>query len=465
MEGRSLIQRITVAIYIANIMGGGTYRHAKELVNAWRTENKRVLLVQVWNPLIKVTVYDIDAEEKNFFLYGEDETSRLAQILRSYQTTILHVEHMLNAPYQAFHLHQMVGCRLAVTLHDYFSICPFIKLVDENDTYCEECGCNQCLKERKFYSETFQKNVVDIEEWRQFWQSYLVEADKVMVPSIDMQMRMKHYFPDLDIQMVENPEMISCHSKIRRIGLVGSLSVEKGAKKIKETLSYCSDHHLPIRFVLFGTLLEVSLTKQEKEYIQILGPYQEEEVYQQIRSQAIDFFWFPGVLPETYSYTLSIPIRLQISCISTDLGAIASRIQSNHWGTTYSWKSDAKAICHELMNFDFESYANPNFVIRNTSFGNFESYYGIMKKRLFGYPDIPVLKHVQVVRFTFRKLMNQIEGFSLRNEFWILWKQADIFQKLVLIRHIDYKYYYKKIKENGIGRSIDTIKEKVRQYF
>ena len=455
-------QRTTIAVYITNVMTGGTYRHAKELVNTWRKEGKRVIFIKVVYRITEITIYEADSK-KTIFLYGEDKTADIAKILQYYQTTILHVEHLFDAPLKAFYLHQLAECRLVVTLHDYYSICPFIKLIDKTGCYCGESGCEQELKKRKFYSLTFKKNITDIGEWRHFWQSYLKQADLIMVPSVDMQQRMKQYFPEFSIKMVENPELVPYRSHMRRVGLIGILPVSKGAQKIKEALSYCVKHGTEIHFVLFGRLLEVDLTEQEKKYIDILGPYQEQEVYQQIRQQAIDFFWFPGVWPETYSYTLSIPVRLHIPCISTDLGAIAMRIKSNHWGRTYSWKADAETIIHELIKFQFESYYNRDFQIRNTTFGSFESYYGVVATQSNRISKNEV--YIDVDKLTIERVLGDIKESLRFPESSILWENANNTQKIQIIRHLDFKYYLCIMRAIGLEKTIDKMLERMRSIF
>ena len=447
----------TAAILLSNVLSGGTYRHAKELVREWASHGHRVVFVCLIRRLTRIVVYEKGKFSKEVFLYGDDDQQQLAKIIQSYQVAVLHVEHMLDAPKALIHLHEMAHCSLAVTLHDYYTVCPFIKLVTEDDFYCEEKGCNACLRAREFFSPTFEKEMVDIEEWRSFWHSYLQQAAIVMLPSLDMQQRMKRYFPDLPIRCVENPELVSYRSSSLRVGLIGDLFVAKGSQKIKDTLAYCAAHQVNIRFILFGTLQEVELTEDEKKYIDILGPYQEETVYQQIRSQAIDFFWFPGVCPETYSYTLSIPIRLHIPCISTDLGAIASRIQANHWGATYPWQDGAEAIVKRLLDFPYESYQNPDFVLKNTAFSPFEEYY--RDCRVAAATDNPA--STVSVEPSFDELLPHLDHKLRLLELSILWQKATIFQKAQLLCHLEYPYYLSKMRSKGLLFSMKKIKQKI----
>ena len=134
----------------------------------------------------------------------------------------MHVQHLLNANIEFFNLHKELNIPLIITLHDYYCICPFIKLIDIHDSYCGEKGitaCNFCLKERIFYSYTLNENIKSIIEWRNFWHNYLKEAYSVIVPSFDMKNRINKYFPNLKISVFENPEIIN-FTKIKKLVLL-----------------------------------------------------------------------------------------------------------------------------------------------------------------------------------------------------------------------------------------------------
>ena len=186
------------------------------------------------------------------------------------------------------------------------------------------------------------------------------------------------------------------------------------------------------------------LNEDENKYITILGPYEEETIYSQIPRYLIDFFWFPGIWPETYSYTLTIPVRLGIPCISTNLGAIASRIQEHHWGKTYPWQYGAAQIIQELTDFPYAQYKNPNFEIQNTSFGCIEEYYegiSILEVNDCCHEHVPASDNI-----------NQLTGTYAKKEFHLLWHLAHGREKLHLLWHIDRKWVIDAVKRR-ISRS------------
>lgn len=436
---------------MTNVSGGGTPRHAFEMAAEWSRQGQGVIFVHTFQRLMKVFIYDRGTVVKVIRFWDEDG-SRLVNLLKRCHVGLVHVEHLLDAEPRFLELHKKLGVPLAVTLHDYYFACPFIRLTDENDKYCGETACNDCLARRTFCSRTTGQVVTDIDDWRNRWMKYLQEASLILVPSEDMKERIQKYFPLETLQMRENPELIYPKREYIHVGLIGSLSVAKGAEIIKKCLALAVEKKLPIRFTLFGTLYEVSLTQEEKRLITITGPYKEEEVYGQIREADIDFFWFPGTVPETYSYTLSIPIRLYIPCIAADIGAIASRIHAHHWGETYPWNAEPDEVVQKLLHFDYRKYYNPDFVIDNTSFGTFEDFYS----------EVPY-KQVEDISYetvNIPSAFNELPNILPREEFNELWKGASLQQKRKLLSHVDRKWLTTVWKEKGASYFFNKIKQK-----
>lgn len=446
--------KTVIAIIMTNVHGGGTPRHAYEMAAEWSRQGVQVLFVYANDRLIKVFFYE-DGNAYETIRFFDYDGKKLVLLLKEYHVELIHVEHLLDAESYMLSIHKELQVPLVVTLHDYYFVCPFIQLTNENDIYCEEKGdksCNECLARRGFYSATLEKQVKDIKEWRENWLSFLQEASLIIVPSKDMEQRIKKYFPLSSIQMRENPELISAESSDIHVGLIGGLSKAKGAEVIKEVLSMASQKKSPIHFTLFGTLSDVQLTTDEKRYITILGPYKEQEVYSMISSHQINYFWFPGVWPETYSYTLSIPIRLRIPCLSSDIGAIASRIQSHRWGETYPWNAQADKILDKLLDFNYRKFYNPDFVIENTSFGSFETFYeGIPFKEV---------NEVSQTSLSFPSPYTELPEILYREEFNELWKGAGLAEKRKLLGHVDKNWLKMVWRKKGVAYFLRKIRDK-----
>lgn len=426
---------ITIAIVLANVYGGGTKRYTDEIAEAWKQQGHRIIYVQTIERLTHIKILERNTKDKNVWFFDDVKLLKLAEFFKSFNVQLIHVQHLLDANINFFNLHKILNIPLVITLHDYYCICPFIKLTDNNDVYCEEKGekaCDICLKGRVFNSITFNKNINSILEWRNFWQKYLQEANLIIVPSLDMLKRINKYFPDLQLRIFENPEIIK-FNKLKLIGLIGRLDTAKGGKKVKECIEYVAKYKIPLKFILFGEIPEFEFTKEEKQYIKILGKYNEQDIYDIISKYNVDFFWFPGIWPETYSYTLSIPIRLKIPCLSTNIGAIAGRIECHKWGKTYSWKADTKEIIDNLLIFNSDEFKNNALKIKNNSFGNIFKYYQGVKF------ENNTTNNFDNLQINFNKIP-RINKEITKGEFKYLWINANWKEKFEIFKWFKFQW-------------------------
>ena len=247
-EQRSQSMKTAIAIIMTNVSGGGTPRHAFEMAREWSHQGEDVLFIQTFRRRSKVYFYK-EGKVQHVIRFWDEDGCRLLQLLKAANVGMIHVEHLLDAEPWMKTLHRALHVPLVVTMHDYYFICPFIKLTDEHDMYCGERGeadCNACLERREFTSPTMGCQVKQISSWRNCWLDYLKEASLILVPSKDMKERVQRYFPLDTIRMRENPELIHPKRDAIHVGLIGSLSVAKGAQVIKDCLSYIAENHLPI---------------------------------------------------------------------------------------------------------------------------------------------------------------------------------------------------------------------------
>lgn len=294
-------------------------------------------------------------------------------------------------------------------------------------------------------------------KWREHWLSFLQEASLIIVPSKDMEQRIKNIFHFHLFKWGKTLNWFQLNHRIFRWALLADSLRLREQKLLKSNIHGITEEKFHTLYFVWN-FIWCSSHRRWKRYISILGPYKEQEVYSMISSHQINYFWFPGVLPETYSYTLSIPIRLRIPCLSSDIGAIAFRIQSHRWGETYPWNAQANKILDKLLDFNYRKFYNPDFVIENTSFGSFETFYaGIPFKKVDGISwDIPSFpspfKELPAVLYKGNLMSSGKEPALLRKErswhMWIRtgWKQCGK-RKVLLIswRKLRIKHWSKGI--------------------
>lgn len=459
--------KATIAILMPELTGG-TGRHAREMAESWSKQGHWVVWIQIIHRIIHVDILYHGEFVQCYDLFFTPDLRRLIEICKIYDVKIIHFEHMLDLEEVYLKLPQWLKIPVVVTLHDYYTICPFIKLTDENDCYCGEQGlqkCQECLKHRKYFSRTFQREIVDIQCWRNFWCSFLRKAALVVVPDEDVKIRLQCYFPNLQITVSPNPELqqIVCNCKRDkachklRIGILGILSKAKGEEVLLQCAALAAKENLPMEFILFGDFFRSP--KRIPFNLHVFGEYKEDQIYHLIAEQNISYFWFPALWPETYSYTLSIPIRLGIPVVSTDLGAIQRRILANKWGEVYSWQLKPEKILDILEMFNFKKYDQVKIMksLKNLNYSLAEDYY-------MGIPEINMESKVNIVLMdNFQKVvqddLNRGHISNLNGREWkILSQRANSFKrKIQLIFKIDFKWGLTYVKQHSLIKVIRKI--------
>ena len=343
---------------MSTILPCGTHRHYMEMAEMYGFRCQVLLVEYDENFMItKLISHGKLLGEK--ILFGNC-TEKLYLELEKWHVKLVHLHHFMymNDILRNFLLSGRY--KLAVTLHDYYVMCPRINMT-KNGMYCYEAGegeCNICMNDSLAEPPGDLRHIIskfpDIVSWRKYWGEFLDKADYVFVPSSDQRERLLRHFPTLTkIRVVENPEIVvppaACNRKIRRIGILGTISEAKGRSILLNCARMAEQQNLNIQFVLFGTLSPDE--SQLPSNLMVKGKYKEDEVYTLITNEGIDFFWFTAIWPETYSYVLTIPIRLGIPVIAADLGAIGERIKRGGWGEVYPAESDISDIVHALATW------------------------------------------------------------------------------------------------------------------
>lgn len=384
-----MLDRKKSILLVCSQISGGTKRHVWEMANEWMNQGHGVVVLETYHTLGKLYILLKGSRLEPVVISLPRDTNALFQLLKAFHIGAVHYHHFLYMDDFWMKLGNRLYVPFYVTLHDYYTICPLIKLIGMDGTYCRLPSvkiCHQCLAHKKIYFELERKmDIDDIVKWRAKWEKYLSQAATIFVPHHDVQKRLSKVWPEVKMTVFENPEIVPVsleagkakrkREKIR-VGVIGALDEAKGAGVIFGVAEELEKRHLPVELVLFGQFLEHK--EPFPRTLTVLGPYTEEKVYQQIADEEIDYFLFPALWPETYSYTLSIPIRLGIPVLGVDIGAIGGRIQEHGWGEVYPYDSSIEYICNRLIHFDYKYYAckKEKFKIKNHSFPLAKDLYG-----------------------------------------------------------------------------------------
>lgn len=169
---------------------GGTQFHVKDLTTHLRQDHNVFVLARDAERL-RLTVY-LEHEQTTFvFLVGKkpdfqtfhsEAISKVyRQILSAFAIDLVHVHHVIDLSMDIFSITKELGIPLLLTLHDYYYICPSIRLLENETHYCGGCGkdCIGCLHTQLGYSA--QVNYLPI--WQENCRQALSLCDGIFAPS------------------------------------------------------------------------------------------------------------------------------------------------------------------------------------------------------------------------------------------------------------------------------------------
>jgi glycosyltransferase involved in cell wall biosynthesis len=346
-----------VMLYVTHRRGGGTERHVRDMAARLKQEGVRVIVLR---PIGEGSVRlerlgETTLPNLVFTLPGEYWTLRAA--LQTLGVHHVHVHHTIDLPAVVLDLIADLGLAYDCTIHDYYTVCPRVNLLDDAGVYCGEPGparCNVCLEKWPHLAG----EEVEILKWRAHHRTWLAGARKVFVPHEDVAVRLARYFPEVEFTVRPHFETRSgCRSVAAalvpgeplRVAVIGHLCLHKGAAILVDCARDALARMLPIHFAVVGYTDRDELLRGLPN-VSITGPYREEEILELLESLRCHCAFFASVWPETFSYTLSIAFQAGLFPIAFDLGAPAGRIRAAGTGHLIPLTTNATALNQELLN-------------------------------------------------------------------------------------------------------------------
>lgn len=184
---------------------GGTQFHVKDLVeNLKKAYN--VFVVARDMEFLRLTIYD---EEKvlsfKFYIGLADEFPQihdmklkrvLEQIVEGFAISLIHVHHVYRLSFDVFDIALELKVPYIMTVHDYYYVCPNVKLNNCNGEICdinkETELCTECLNNKC----RIAPRVNFIQKWRETVAKALCGAEKVIFPSYEAKKIFNVYYPE-----------------------------------------------------------------------------------------------------------------------------------------------------------------------------------------------------------------------------------------------------------------------------
>lgn len=256
------------------------------------------------------------------------------------------------------------GFKLIIPIHDYFCVCPSYTLLNFEGVFCGipsiDC-CKICLPkncgEFRFFSAHENINV-----WRDIWGALLARADCILCfspSSIDYILRAyprisrsKIILKPHKINFSSTKKPLIKHKKDLHIGVVGNISIPKGAGIVREMVELIEKKGLNIKVTVVGTLENPPISR----VLKITGPYERSDLAEIIEKSGINVCLIPSICPETFCFVLHELIELDMPVAAFSLGAQRDRIEKYNKGVIIQ-KVDPEYALNVLIRFHKQIYS------------------------------------------------------------------------------------------------------------
>lgn len=221
---------------------------------------------------------------------------------------------------------------LRILIHDYFMICPSLNLMNNEGKYCrlpeDQEVCNACMQGNEF---SYSTECASLEKWRDMWRKVLERCDEIIAFSKDSIRLLKKTYPEItSVQLI--PHTVEPLEKVERsrkntntinIGILGAISEQKGLRIVQKMLKYIEQNCPDMRIIIIGESSE----EISSSAFSITGRYVREDIPKLTRENDIDIFFIPSVWPETFSYTTSEIMSMDMPIAVFNLGAPVERVK------------------------------------------------------------------------------------------------------------------------------------------
>nr|WP_298249130.1 glycosyltransferase [uncultured Halomonas sp.] len=325
-------------LFVSLTFGGGTQVATDDLAELLKEEGQCVLMLTspkkgVWKLSSHITNAHID------YAWPE-EKDQLVKDLKALDVWHVHYHHTIEFPKEIWELPKALGVQYDVTIHDYFTICPRVNMVDETRRFCGEppiAACERCIKKNgpheglRFGVEEFGDTVAD---WKAFHEGVLNKARKVFTPSKDTADRLSRHFsslkpivwphPEEPVEVITKPIK---EGETINVAFIGAIGYHKGYDYLVGCARHAQKFELPIHFHVIGYTVDDEAL-EEFNNVTVHGTYERNELPDLIEKTGCQIAALLSVWPETFSYTLSEAFRNKVKVVAFDIGAFSERTRN-----------------------------------------------------------------------------------------------------------------------------------------
>jgi GT2 family glycosyltransferase/glycosyltransferase involved in cell wall biosynthesis len=329
------------ALLVQHNLGGGTTRAIEEIEKAagygdairmiLSCRDDGFLSLHCQTPLIEAS-------------FSPDEGDALIALLGSAAVRLVVVHSVLGFTAGAIAgLGAWLAGRHAVFhVHDYYSLCPRVTMIDAAGKFCDVAPADVCTRCIDLGGRHAASRLTDVpaRSHRPLFEDFLSSFSHVVAPSESAASYMRRAFPALPLRIVPHPELSAGFPRRARSGsddeivLIGAMGPHKGAASLLEIATLARLTRPDLRFLLIG-YTDRDDALHDLGNVDITGQYPRARLPELAARARGRLALFLSGWPETYSYTLTEAVRLGFVPLVPDIGALAQRVRATGFGVVF----------------------------------------------------------------------------------------------------------------------------------
>jgi len=326
--------RQNISLYKYNSLGNNIAEHKdgdKEFV-------KYLQLIRRWPKEYIYSALNTSIEELKMICFN---------MLVTLNIDIVHIRHLIYSSFDLAEVAKRLGIPVILSFHDFYYVCPSHNLLDDNINYCAGV-CSEYNPENNRQGQCqitaglnipIAKSIISA--WRNNVEKLLDNCDAYVTTCQSAYDIYTKYYPKLierdfniiehgrDIKTPDTTEYVSPIKSDEKIRIVfpGHLNSSKGYDLIKAIKEYDTDNRLEYHYM--GSILGSEDLEDIGEYH---GFYDRSEFEDIVHSIKPHFIAILSIWPETYCHTLTEGWASGIPVLTTRLGALKERVETNGGG-------------------------------------------------------------------------------------------------------------------------------------
>lgn len=260
-------------------------------------------------------------------------------ILTKYKIDLIHIMHLINHSFDLAPLAKKLNIPVILSIHDFYFLCPFYTLLDENKQYCGGiCKNNNenCYVPMDSLSDINSKEFID--EWRKNTLEMLKYVDLFISTSDIIKDLFASIYPNInsetfkiiehgrDLARTEDEcyEVPAKNEPIKILCFANHLNEMKGSEVIKNIKK--EDKNNLIEFHFLGNCYGIDDCGINH------GRFERQDFPKKVKEIKPSFVGIFSIWPETYCYAITESWICGIPILGSNIGVVQDRVSKNNGG-------------------------------------------------------------------------------------------------------------------------------------